>query len=49
MGVLSRTIDKSPQWIRVLVYILAVPLAVYCITHYGFWSFLLHFIFSPTL
>ncbi len=49
MGVISSAIDKLPTWVNVLLLTFAITASVYYIAHYGFWSFLLHLIFSPTL
>jgi hypothetical protein len=40
-------IDKLPKWLRVIIVLIAIPISIYCIAHYGFWSFVLHAIFSP--
>jgi len=47
MGVISRAIDELPVWARVALAIAAISLAIYGIHYYGFWSFLMHAIFSP--
>jgi hypothetical protein len=47
MSMVSRAIDKLPTWVQVLLMVTAIPMSVYCIAHYGFWSFVLHAIFSP--
>jgi len=47
MGVISRAIDGSPVWARVTLAIAVISLAIYGIHYYGFWSFLMHAIFSP--
>jgi hypothetical protein len=44
---ISRAIDKLPIWAKLIFYGLTVLGSVYCIAHYGFWSFLLHALFSP--
>ena len=49
MGMVSRSIDKLPTWVQVSLVIIAIPLSMYCIAHYGFWSFVLRMIFSPAL
>jgi hypothetical protein len=49
MGMISRAIDKLPTWVQVLLVAFAIPVSLYYIAHYGFWSFLLHLIFSPTI
>ncbi len=46
---ISRTVDKLPTWAQVVLLALAIPVFAYEIAHYGFWSALLRFIFSPTL
>jgi hypothetical protein len=47
MGVVSKAIDKLPTWVQVTFMVIAIPVSVYYIAHYGFWSFVLHMIFSP--
>ena len=47
MGSISRAIDKLPPWVKFILMVFAVLGSVYYITHYGFFSFLLHMIFSP--
>jgi hypothetical protein len=47
MGVVSRAIDKLPTWVQVIFVVIAIPVSMYSIAHYGFWSFVLHMIFSP--
>lgn len=49
MGVISKAIDRLPGWAQVIFVIFGVIVSIYGIAHYGFWSFLLHFLFSPTL
>jgi hypothetical protein len=44
---ISRAIDKLPSWAKVIFYVLMIIGSVFCIAHYGFWSFLLKVIFSP--
>ena len=44
---LGKLVDKLPLWGKVIFYVLTLVLSVYCIAHYGFWSFLLKAIFSP--
>ena len=47
IGVISRAIDEVPVWARVILEIAVISLAIYGIHYYGFWSFLMHAIFSP--
>jgi hypothetical protein len=51
MGPISRAIDKLvdklPRWAKLICAVFIVLGSVYCIAHYGFFSFLLHAIFSP--
>jgi hypothetical protein len=47
MGPISRAIDKLPKWVKFILMVFTVLGSVYCIARYGFWSFLLHVIFSP--
>jgi hypothetical protein len=44
---ISKAIDKLPTWAKLILMVLTVIGSVYCIARYGFWSFLLHAIFSP--
>ena len=44
---MSRAFDKLPTWAKVIFGVFTIVLSIYCIAHYGFWSFLLHAIFSP--
>jgi hypothetical protein len=44
---ISRAIDKLPKWAKFSLVVLLVLGCVYYIAHYGFFSFLLHMIFSP--
>jgi hypothetical protein len=48
MGMVSRAIDKLPAWARAVFIVFAIAFCVYDIVHYGFFSFLIHLIFSPT-
>lgn len=47
VGIISKATERLPGWAQVLVIALAIAASLYEIVHYGFWSFLLHFIFSP--
>ena len=47
MGVISRAVDKLPAWVQGILAVIAIAVSVYYIAHYGFFSFLLHMIFSP--
>jgi hypothetical protein len=47
MSVVSKAIDKLPTWVHVIFVVVAIPVSVYYIAHYGFWSFVLHVLFSP--
>ncbi len=44
---IDKVVDKLPTWVRFIFAVLVVILSVYCISKYGFWSFLLHLIFRP--
>jgi nitrate reductase NapE component len=44
---IDKVVDKLPTWVKFILVALAVFLSVYCISKYGFWSFLLRVIFSP--
>ena len=44
---INKAIDKLPTWVKFILAVLTVLLSVYCIAKYGFWSFILHVIFSP--
>jgi hypothetical protein len=48
MGVISKAIDKLPQWVQLIPMVLAIIACIYGIAHYG-WSFILRAIFSPDL
>ncbi len=47
MGVVSRAIDKVPTWAKVVLGVVAIVGSVYYVAQYGFWTFILHAIFSP--
>jgi hypothetical protein len=47
MGLISKAIDKLPNWAKLIGLVLTVVGCVYCINKYGFFSFLLRVIFSP--
>jgi hypothetical protein len=49
MGRNSKTIDRLPAWVQLRFYTFAVLVSIYCIAHYGFWSFVLHTIFGPEI
>jgi hypothetical protein len=44
---ISTAIDTLPMWTKLIFYGLTVLGSVYCIAHYGFFSFLLRVIFTP--
>ncbi len=44
---IDKVIDKLPTWVKFILLVLTVLGSVYCISRYGFWSFLLRVIFSP--
>ena len=44
---ISRTLDKLPGWVNLILLALVVLGSVYYIAHFGFFTFLLHMIFSP--
>ena len=44
---IDKVIDKLPTWVKFILMVLTVLGSAYCISRYGFWSFLLHVIFSP--
>jgi hypothetical protein len=45
--VISRAFDKLPRWAQVVFIVVTIFGSIYCIAKYGFFSFLLHVIFSP--
>ena len=47
MRSISKAIDELPAWSKVVLVALTLIGSGYCIVHYGFWSFILHVIFSP--
>jgi hypothetical protein len=47
MKMVSTAIDKLPTWVQVIFWVITIPVSLYYIAHYGFWSFFLHMIFSP--
>jgi hypothetical protein len=47
MELISKAIDKLPKWAKLILMVCTVLGSVYCIARYGFFSFLLHVIFSP--
>jgi len=47
ISTISRAIDKLPIWVKLILTVFTVLGSVYCIAHYGLFSFLLHVIFSP--
>jgi hypothetical protein len=49
MGVISRAIDRLPTWAQEILTVMLVIASIYSIAHYGFFSFLMHLIFSPDL
>ncbi len=49
MGMISKTLDRLPPWVQVLLAIAAIPASIYGVVHYGFWSFVLRVIFSPAI
>jgi len=44
---IDKVVDKLPTWVKFILMVLTVLGSVYCISRYGFWSFLLRVIFSP--
>jgi len=48
MGVVSRSIDKLPRWLRVSLMLLGLAAFVYGVATEG-WTFILKAIFSPEL
>lgn len=46
-GVISKAVDKLPTWAQRLFMAFAIIVAGFYIYRYGFWSFLLHALFSP--
>jgi len=44
---ISRAIDKLPKWAKAILVVLLVVGCVDYIARYGFFSLLLHMIFSP--
>jgi len=47
MEFISRAFDKLPGWGKAAFIIVTTAASIYCIAEYGFFSFLLHVIFSP--
>ncbi len=47
MSLVSRALDKLPAWVQLTLGLIAVPLTIYYIAHYGFWHFVLRMILSP--
>jgi hypothetical protein len=47
MGVVSRAIDKLPTWAKVVLGVVTIVGSIYCIAQDGFWTVILHAIFSP--
>jgi hypothetical protein len=44
---LDKVVDKLPTSVKFVLIVLTVAGGGYCVWRYGFWSFLLHVIFSP--
>jgi hypothetical protein len=44
---IDKVVDKLPTWVKFILLVLTVLGSAYCISRYGFWSFLLRVIFSP--
>jgi hypothetical protein len=44
---ISRALDKLPRWANLILMTFVALGSVYYIAHFGFFSFLLHMIFSP--
>ena len=44
---MSRAVDKLPKWAKLIFYVCTILGSVYCVAHYGFFSFLLKVILSP--
>jgi hypothetical protein len=49
MGMVSRAIDKLPLRGQVVLTVLTIVGGIYYIAHFGFFTFLVHLIFSPNL
>jgi hypothetical protein len=47
MGIIGRALDRLPDWVQKLLFVFAIVWSVYYVTRFGFWSFLLHALFSP--
>jgi hypothetical protein len=47
MEFISRAFDKLPRWGQVVFIVVTVFASIYCVAKYGFFSLLLHVIFSP--
>jgi hypothetical protein len=48
MGVISRSIDKLPSWLKVVLMVLGLAAFVYGVATEG-WIFILKAIFSPEI
>jgi hypothetical protein len=48
MGVISRSIDKLPRWVQIILIVLGLVVFVYGIANEG-WIFILKAIFSPEI
>jgi hypothetical protein len=48
MGVISKSIDKLPTWVQLILAILGIIAGIYGIIHYG-WTFILRALFTPDL
>jgi hypothetical protein len=44
---LDKAFNKLPAWAKVIFVALTIVGSIYCIARYGFFSFMLHAIFSP--
>jgi hypothetical protein len=49
MAMLARAVVKLPRWVQAALVAAAVPAFFYETLHYGFWSALIRFIFSPVI
>jgi hypothetical protein len=47
LGALDKVFDRLPTSAKVTFVVLTIIGGVYCIVRYGFFSFVLHVIFSP--
>jgi type VI protein secretion system component VasF len=47
MESISKALDRLPPWAKLIVWVLAMIVAVYSIAKYGFWTIFLKALFSP--